>query len=280
MRIQLDSGHCLSLSVSIQIHTTKDQKIKSVILNITAYYVLKKMSLALIPIVLSGDMALKGLQLLDSVAGVLLRLSGLGILAFGTSVSAASTLAGPNQDLIDLYRLDIVELFRQVACLLLDADRMCSHASRKPSADRTDLLRRLIGSSQDLHRQVPTGMGTAAPASDSPIECNDNSVVKVDVQQPYQYCLCQSHTFQEALYQLAQISEQAYAHIVAIEYRRQQHQQSWSQYIPGYSKPDHRVNIEALRKDVLPRMEKRIQKVLQSAAFAEVMLTSKSRRTI
>jgi hypothetical protein len=240
------------------------------------------MSLALIPLLLNGDMAIKSLQLLDSVAGVLLRLSGLGILAFGTSVSTSivSNVTGQNQDLIELYRLDIVELFRQVACLLLDADRMCPHVDRKPSADRTDLLRRLIGSSQELHKQEPASIGGQYPLrDDSPIECNEKSIVKLD-STPSNYCLCQSHTFQEALYQLAVISEQAYSHIVAIEYRRQQHQQSWSKYIPGYSQPDHRVNIEALKKHVLPMMEKRIQKVLQSAAFAEVMLSSRYKRTM
>ena len=238
------------------------------------------MSLALLA---TGTSVYNTVKLVDNIVSVMLRLSGLGILALTSSSSSLSTLtsltksSNPDQDLMELYNLDLIGKFRYIGCILMDFQSVCTHHTY---LDRSDLMNRLFGSSTHLNSFINTTTTSSSSKNPSfllqeenPQEEDQKEKLKTPFPCP---CLCESKVFQESLFQLSEIAEEAYAHIIAIEYRREQHKKSYYQYIPFMNYVDHSSNIIPLKTRIIPKLNQLITQCLQSSEWANTILKFKS----
>ena len=247
--------------------------------------------ISFLPFVLKGDVAYQAYLVVDTITGILLRLSGLGILAWGSSLQITTA----NKDLLELYNLHLIKKFRYIACMLIDANQACVHQQNGEYLKRTELLKRLLNTSKhcssfnniykDENTNSNTNLITLNEIKEQKKEDHNNNNEKQqyvnNISQTNHndnrekesknkscQCICKSETFQESLVQLAAVAEEAYAHILVIEKRRLDHYSSWVQYLPGYGNIDHSANVAQLRDHIVPLMVDLTHQCRESCVWA------------
>lgn len=283
------------------------------------------MSLAALGLFLSAPQMYRSYQILDTVSGILLRLSGLGVLSrAGSLVGLAG--AGPSapavraaamsgavldpaycggDDLLALYQLRLPERLTFVASMLLDFNEHCSCAGPRPQLLQPrvhKLMDELIDHTRQVAHLCDDASGTAnapaaareqemrlqplrplvaaasssssSPSSSSlapsapPDENNAAPAEALHDGERRRRCYCQSRAFQESLQQLLEVTEEAYAHVVAIQKRAEAHRASWYRYLPGLGQVDHSANVSALRTGVVPRLHELTNQCLDACQWA------------